>query len=99
MTFWHWGHTCSLNPSFQAGAPGAVMVWADTFSADHSLALNFALVLSNFLLILEMLIVVGIYFLQALTSQRLYEPKGKPRTDPTEGCSWNLPLGCTSFSG
>lgn len=74
MTFWHWGHTCSLNPSFQAGAPGAVMVWADTFSADHSLALNFALVLSVFLL-LEMLIVVGIYFLQALTSQRLYEPK------------------------
>lgn len=50
------------------------MVWADTFSADHSLALNFALVLSVFLL-LEMLIVVGIYFLQALTSQRLYEPK------------------------
>lgn len=26
MTFWHWGHTCSLNPSSQAGAPGASMV-------------------------------------------------------------------------
>jgi len=90
---------CSLCPSSQAGASDACVVWADTFSADHSLALNFAPILSKFLPLLEMLILVGIYFLQALTSLMLYGPKGKPKPHPAEGCSWNFPLGYKSISG
>lgn len=78
------------------------MVWANVYLADVSLALNFALilVLSTFLPVLEMLtsiIMEGFFASSDLSNS--YGPKGKPKTDLTEGCSWNIRQGYTSFSG
>lgn len=87
--------TGDLHPSSQAGPAVACVVWANTFLAGLSLALNFAmiLVLGTFLSLLEML--ASFFFFFFASSDLSYGPKGKPKPDPTEGCSWNLPQGYT----